>query len=99
MVGLQGTGKTTQAGKLANLLKKQGKKILLVAGDIIRPAAIEQLKTLGKQINVEVYSEGTDVDVLTQVKNAREYAKKNNFNVVIIDTAGLRKKGKDYEAI
>lgn len=88
MVGLQGTGKTTQAGKLANLLKKQGKKVLLVAGDIIRPAAIEQLKTLGKQINVEVYSEGTDVDVLTQVKNAREYAKKNNFNVVIIDTAG-----------
>lgn len=88
MVGLQGTGKTTQAGKLANLLKKQGKKVLLVAGDIIRPAAIEQLKTLGKQINVEVYSEGTDVDVLSQVKNAREYAKKNNFNVVIIDTAG-----------
>ena len=88
IVGLQGTGKTTQAAKLANLLKKQGKKVLLLAADIIRPAAIEQLKTLGKQIDVEVYSEGTDVDVLSQVKNGVQYAQDKRYDVVIIDTAG-----------
>ena len=88
IVGLQGTGKTTQAAKLANLLKKQGKKPMLLAADIIRPAAIEQLKTLGKQINVEVYSEGTDVDVLSQVANGVDYAQKKNYDVVLIDTAG-----------
>jgi len=88
IVGLQGTGKTTQAAKLANLLKKQGKKPMLLAADIIRPAAIEQLKTLGKQINVEVYSDGTDVDVLSQVANGVDYAQKKNYDVVLIDTAG-----------
>ena len=88
IVGLQGTGKTTQAAKLANLLKKQGKKVMLLAADIIRPAAIEQLKTLGKQIDVEVYSEGTDVDVLSQVKNGVQYAQDKRYDVVIIDTAG-----------
>ncbi|MBQ0036277.1 MAG: signal recognition particle protein [Firmicutes bacterium] len=88
MVGLQGTGKTTQAGKLANLLKKQGKKVLLVAADTIRPAAIEQLKTLGESINVEVYSEGIEVKALNQAINALDYANKNNFNVMIVDTAG-----------
>ncbi|MCR5095710.1 MAG: signal recognition particle protein [Erysipelotrichaceae bacterium] len=88
IVGLQGTGKTTQAAKLANLLKKQGKKPMLLAADIIRPAAIEQLKTLGKQIDVEVYSEGTDVDVLSQVANGVDYAQKKNYDVVLIDTAG-----------
>ncbi len=88
IVGLQGTGKTTQAAKLANLLKKQGKKPILLAADIIRPAAIEQLKTLGKQIDVEVYSEGTDVDVLSQVANGVDYAQKKNYDVVLIDTAG-----------
>jgi len=88
IVGLQGTGKTTQAAKLANLLKKQGKKPMLLAADIIRPAAIEQLKTLGKQIDGEVYSEGTDVDVLSQVANGVDYAQKKNYDVVLIDTAG-----------
>jgi signal recognition particle subunit SRP54 len=88
IVGLQGTGKTTQAAKLANLLKKQGKKVMLLAADIIRPAAIEQLKTLGKQIDVEVYSEGTDVDVLTQVRNGVKYAEEKKYDVVLIDTAG-----------
>ncbi|MDO4197786.1 MAG: signal recognition particle protein [Erysipelotrichaceae bacterium] len=88
IVGLQGTGKTTQAAKIANLLKKKGKKVLLIAADTIRPAAIEQLKTLGKQIDVEVYSEGTDVKVIDQVKRGVEYAKKNGFDVTLIDTAG-----------
>ena len=88
IVGLQGTGKTTQAAKLANLLKKKGRKPMLVAADIIRPAAIDQLKTLGDQINVEVYSEGTEVKVLTQVENAIAYAKQKGYDVAIIDTAG-----------
>lgn len=88
VVGLQGTGKTTQVAKIANQLKKQGKKVLMIAADTIRPAAIEQLQTLGKQIDVEVYSEGVGVKVLTQVNNGIEYAKKNGFNVAIIDTAG-----------
>ena len=88
IVGLQGTGKTTQAGKIANILKKQGKKVMLLAADIIRPAAIEQLKTLGNSIEVETFSEGTNVDVLTQVKNGIAYAKQNSFDVCLIDTAG-----------
>ncbi len=88
VVGLQGTGKTTQVAKLANLLKKQGKKVMLIAGDIIRPAAIDQLKTLGDSINVYTYSEGVDVSVLKQVKNGIEYAKNNNYDVCLIDTAG-----------
>ena len=88
IVGLQGTGKTTQLAKLANHLKKRNKKPLMIAGDIVRPAAIEQLQSLGKQINVEVYSQGVDVDVLTQIKNGIDYANKNNYDVVLIDTAG-----------
>ncbi len=88
VVGLQGTGKTTQVAKLANLLKKQGKKVMLIAGDIIRPAAIDQLKTLGNSIGVYTYSEGVDVSVLKQVKNGVEYAKSNNYDVCLIDTAG-----------
>lgn len=89
LVGLQGTGKTTAATKIANLLKKKkGKKVLLVACDIIRPAAIEQLKTLGNSIGVEVYSEGVGVNVLTQVKNALAYAKEKNYDTLIFDTAG-----------
>lgn len=88
VVGLQGTGKTTQVGKIANLFKKQGKKVLLIAADIIRPAAIEQLKTLGNSIDVETYSEGTGVDVITQVRNGVSYATKNSFDVCLIDTAG-----------
>ncbi|MGN1343495.1 MAG: signal recognition particle protein [Traorella sp.] len=89
LVGLQGTGKTTAAAKIANLLKKKkDKKVLLVACDIIRPAAIEQLKTLGNSIDVEVYSEGVGVDVLTQVKHALDYAKMNRYDTLIFDTAG-----------
>ena len=88
VVGLQGTGKTTQVGKIANSFKKQGKKVLLLAADIIRPAAIEQLKTLGNSIEVETYSEGTDVDVLSQVRNGLKHAKDNSFDVCLIDTAG-----------
>ena len=88
IVGLQGTGKTTQVAKLANLLKKQGKKPFMIAGDIIRKAAIEQLQALGKQIDVEVYSEGTDVPVLKQIKNGVSYAKDNGYDVILIDTAG-----------
>ena len=88
LVGLQGTGKTTQAAKLAALLKKQGRKPMLIAGDIIRPAAIEQLQTLGKQIDVEVYSEGTDVPVVKRVVSGMEYAGKKGYDTVLIDTAG-----------
>ena len=88
LVGLQGTGKTTQLAKLANLLKKQGKKPLMIAGDIYRPAAIDQLQSLGKQINVEVYSEGVDVKVLTQVENGVKYAIEKGYDVALIDTAG-----------
>ena len=88
LVGLQGTGKTTQLAKLANLLKKQNRKPIMIAGDIYRPAAIEQLKTLGEQINVEVYSQGKDIKVLDQVKSGLEYAVDNNYDTVLIDTAG-----------
>ncbi len=89
MVGLQGTGKTTASAKIANVLKKKkARKPLLVACDIVRPAAIEQLKTLGSSINVEVYSEGADVPALTQAKNAMEYAKANGYDTVLFDTAG-----------
>ena len=88
VVGLQGTGKTTHVAKIANQLTKQGKKVLIVAGDLIRPAAIEQIKTLAESINVEVYSEGILVNVLAQIKNAINYAKTNSFDVCLIDTAG-----------
>ena len=89
MVGLQGTGKTTQAGKLANLLKtKKNKKVLLVACDVIRKAAIEQLQTLGNSIGVEVFSEGLETSALQTAIDGVEYAKENLFDVVIIDTAG-----------
>lgn len=88
MAGLQGGGKTTTAGKLANLLrKKYNKKPLLVACDIYRPAAIDQLKQLGKELNIEVYEEGQKNPVEI-AKNAINYAKENKFNYVIIDTAG-----------
>ena len=88
LVGLQGSGKTTSIGKLANLLrKKHSKKPLLVACDIYRPAAIEQLKTIGKELNIEVYEEGKNNPVEI-VKNAYKYAKENKFDYVLIDTAG-----------
>ncbi len=88
LVGLQGSGKTTTAGKLANFLrKKHSKKPLLVACDVYRPAAIDQLKQLGKELNIEVYDEGKKDPVEISL-NAVEYAKENKFDYVIIDTAG-----------
>lgn len=87
MVGLQGAGKTTQTGKLALHLKKKGKKPLLVAGDIYRPAAIDQLKVVGKQVDVPVFSLGK-ISPVEISKKAIEEAKKNFNDVVIIDTAG-----------
>ena len=88
LVGLQGSGKTTTAGKLANLLrKKHAKKPLLVACDVYRPAAIDQLKTIGKELNIPVYDEGLNNPVNTSF-NAINYAKDNNYDYVIIDTAG-----------
>ena len=88
LAGLQGSGKTTTIGKLALLLRKKYKKNpLLVACDIYRPAAIDQLKTIGKELNIEVYSEGVKNPVEI-VKNALAYAKENHFNYVLIDTAG-----------
>lgn len=89
MAGLQGSGKTTFSGKLANMLKtKQGKKPLLVACDVYRPAAIDQLKVVGEQIGVPVYSEEGSKDPVSIAQNAIKYAKQQEFNVVIIDTAG-----------
>ena len=86
---MQGSGKTTFSGKLANYLKtKKGKSPLLVAADIYRPAAIEQLKILGGQINIDVYSEPENKDAVAIVQNAIKEAKSKNKNVVIIDTAG-----------
>ena len=89
VAGLQGSGKTTFSGKLAHYLKtKKGKSPLLVAADIYRPAAIDQLKILGGQVNVDVYSEPENKDVVSIVQNAIKEAKSKNKNVVIIDTAG-----------
>lgn len=89
MVGLQGAGKTTTAGKLALLLRKQhNKKPLLVAGDIYRPAAIDQLETIGRQLDIPVYSMGDKEKVETIVENAMQYAKEEHLDTVIIDTAG-----------
>lgn len=88
LVGLQGSGKTTTIGKLANLLrKKHSKKPLLVACDVYRPAAIEQLCQIGKELNIEVYQEGKKNPIEIS-KNAIKYAKENNFDYVLIDTAG-----------
>ena len=88
LVGLQGSGKTTTIGKLANYLRKNyKKKPLLVACDIYRPAAIDQLKTIKKELNIEVYSEGKK-DPIEITKNAYNYAKENKFDYILIDTAG-----------
>ncbi len=88
VVGLQGTGKTTQVAKIANQMKKEGKKVLMVACDVIRPAAIDQLKTLGESISVEVYSKGLFVNALNTAIDGVKYAKENGFDVALIDTAG-----------
>lgn len=88
LVGLQGSGKTTTIGKLANFLrKKHGKKPLLVAADIYRPAAIDQLKTIGKTLNIPVFEEGKKNPVEI-VKDSVEYAKENNLDYILVDTAG-----------
>jgi signal recognition particle subunit SRP54 len=88
IAGLQGSGKTTFSGKLANLIKKQGRSVMLAACDIYRPAAINQLQTLGEQLDIEVYAEPENKNAVQIAKNAVEYAKKHNKRVVIVDTAG-----------
>ncbi|MDR9374297.1 MAG: signal recognition particle protein [Schleiferiaceae bacterium] len=89
MAGLQGSGKTTHSGKLAHFLKrKQNKKVLLVAGDVYRPAAIDQLKVVGEQIDVEVYTEEGQKDPVQIAQNAIQHAQQNGHHVVIVDTAG-----------
>lgn len=89
MSGLQGSGKTTFSGKLANFLKsKKGKSPLLVACDIYRPAAIDQLHVLGEQLGIPVYSEKENKDAVSIARNGIEFARQNNYNVAIIDTAG-----------
>ena len=88
IAGLQGSGKTTFSGKLANLLKRQGRNVLLVACDIYRPAAIDQLKVLGEQVGVEVYAEPENKNAVEIAQHAIEHAKKTNKRIVIVDTAG-----------
>jgi len=89
IAGLQGSGKTTFSAKLSNYLKnKNSKQVLLVAGDVYRPAAIEQLKVLGEQVGVEVYTEEDNKNPVQIAKNAIKYARDNHKNVVIVDTAG-----------
>jgi signal recognition particle subunit SRP54 len=89
VAGLQGSGKTTFSGKLANYLKKQkGKSPLLVAADVYRPAAIDQLKVLGEQIGVDVYAEPDNKDPKSIAQNALKHARSQNKNILIIDTAG-----------
>ncbi len=88
LVGLQGAGKTTMAGKLALRLRKAGQRPLLVGADIYRPAAIQQLEILGRQIDIPVHSEGTETPASTIAKNALRFARDKAYNVVIIDTAG-----------
>lgn len=88
MVGLQGAGKTTTSAKLSSTVKSQGKRPLLVACDVYRPAAIDQLIKVGKQVNVPVFSLGTDVNPVEIARRGVEHAKENNLDVVIVDTAG-----------
>lgn len=88
MVGLQGAGKTTASGKLANYLRKQGKKPLLVACDVYRPAAVKQLQVLGKQIDIPVFEMGTGTNPVEIAQKAIAHAKSVQLDTVIIDTAG-----------
>lgn len=88
IAGLQGSGKTTFSGKLANYLKRQGRQVLLAACDVYRPAAIDQLKVLGGQIGVDVYADLETKDPLKIAKGALDHARKNNHRIVIVDTAG-----------
>jgi signal recognition particle subunit SRP54 len=88
LVGLQGSGKTTHAAKLAVHLRKQGRNPLLVAGDVYRPAAVNQLQSLGKQVNITVYDEGVQKNPVDIANNGVRFATERGFNPVIIDTAG-----------
>ncbi len=88
MVGLQGAGKTTHAAKLANMYKKQGKRPLLVACDVYRPAAIKQLEILGEQLDIPVFSMGTDVSPVKIAEEALKLAQKKDYDMVFVDTAG-----------
>ena len=88
MVGLHGSGKTTSSGKLARLLQKQGRQPLLVAADANRPAAMDQLETLGRQIEIPVFVKRGEMDVLKIAREALDFAKANSRNVLIFDTAG-----------
>ena len=88
MVGLQGAGKTTTSAKLSSHIKSQGKRPLLVACDVYRPAAIDQLTKVGKQVNVPVFSMGNDKNPVDIAVAGVNHAKENNLDVVIIDTAG-----------
>lgn len=88
VVGLQGTGKTTQVAKIANLMKKEGKKVLMIAADVVRPAAIEQLKTLGNSVGIEVFSKGLFVNALNTSIEGVKYARQEGYDVALIDTAG-----------
>jgi len=88
MVGLHGSGKTTSSGKLARLLQKQGRQPLLVAADVNRPAAMDQLETLGKQIEIPVFVKRGETDVLKIAREALDFAKASSRNVLIFDTAG-----------
>jgi signal recognition particle subunit SRP54 len=88
MVGLHGAGKTTSSGKLARLIQKQGRQPLLVAADVYRPAAMDQLETLGKQLDIPVFLKRGEKDVLKIAREGIDFAKANNRNVLIFDTAG-----------
>ena len=89
IAGLQGSGKTTFSGKLASFIKsKKGRQVLLVAGDVYRPAAIDQLKILGEQVGVEVYTEAGNNNPVEIAENAIKYARQKSYNTVIVDTAG-----------
>ncbi len=89
IAGLQGSGKTTFTGKLSLMLKtKRSRKVLMIAGDVYRPAAIDQLKVLGEQIGVEVYTEDGNLNPVEIAQNGIKYARQNGFNTVIVDTAG-----------
>ena len=88
IAGLQGSGKTTFSGKLAAHIKSKGRQVMLVAGDVYRPAAIDQLKILGEQIGVPVYTEAGNQNPVEIAENAIKHARQNNYNVVIVDTAG-----------
>ena len=88
MAGLQGSGKTTTAAKLAYRLKQKGRRVLLAAADLVRPAAVEQLRIMGGRAGVEVYAEDGEKDAVKVAKNALAFAKKRQFDTLIVDTAG-----------